>query len=116
MCTPPQPRAPSPAASAQPAQAPTPPPKPPAAVYNDSTGEFERKPWADFPATCEGAFGFFRARLEGRGEPYAPARHDGTWFDIYDRAAKGKDPDLLSPAEVEGLFAEIDAALPPGGR
>lgn len=64
--------------------------------------------WANYPQTCDGAFGYFCSRL---GEPYSSAKHDERWFDIFDRAAEGKDPDQFAPADIERLFRCVDAAF-----
>lgn len=69
------------------------------------------KPWADYPQTADGAFLFFCAKLEARGEKYASAKHDEEWFGIFDRAAAGKDPDEFTPQDVEMLFQTVDAAF-----
>ncbi len=71
----------------------------------------EVKPWAAFPHTADGAFSFFCAKLKQRGEEYASAKHDAEWFDIFDRAAEGKDPDEFTPQDVERLFMCVDAAF-----
>lgn len=88
----------SPAAPARPAGVPARPAAAPA----------KAKPWADFPQTADGAFAFFCAKL---GEPYSSAKHDGQWFDIFDKAAEGKDPDEFTPEDVQRLFAFVDAAF-----
>lgn len=88
----------SPAAPARPAGVPARPAAAPA----------KAKPWADFPQTADGAFAFFCAKL---GEPYSSAKHDGQWFDIFDKAAEGKDPDEFTPEDVQRLFACVDAAF-----
>lgn len=64
--------------------------------------------WANYPQTCDGAFGYFCSKL---GEPYSSAKHDERWFDIFDRAAEGKDPDEFDRADIERLFRCIDAAF-----
>lgn len=69
------------------------------------------KPWASYPQTADGAFLFFCAKLEERGEKYASAKHDGRWFEIFDSVANGQDPDLFTPEDVERLFMCVDAAF-----
>lgn len=66
------------------------------------------KPWAEFPQTADGAFAFFSSKL---GEPYSPAKHDGRWFEIFDKAAEGKDPDEFTPADVQRLFECVHSAF-----
>lgn len=65
------------------------------------------KPWASFPQTSDGAFAYFCSLL---GEPYKSEKHDEKWFDIYDGVANGKDPDQLSPADVQALFRAVNTA------
>ena len=62
------------------------------------------KPWASFPQTADGAFAYFCSLL---GEEYDSSRHDQNWFDIYDSTTEGKDPDQLTPADVQALFAAV---------
>ena len=57
-----------------------------------------------FPQTADGAFAYFSSLL---GEPYQSAKHDGRWFDIFDAAANGKDPDELGEEDVQRLFAAV---------
>lgn len=64
----------------------------------------EEKPWASFPQTSDGAFAYYCSLL---GEPYKSEKHDEKWFDIYDSVANGKDPDELTPADVQALFKAI---------
>lgn len=71
----------------------------------------QEKPWAGFPQTADGAFAYFCSLLEGRGEKYSSEKHDEKWFDIYDKAAEGKDPDEFVPEDVQRLFACVDAAF-----
>lgn len=66
---------------------------------------------SDFPQDANGAFSFFCARLKEHGETYQSAKHDGKWFDVYDKAAEGKDPDELTQQEVENLFEAVDEAF-----
>lgn len=87
------------------------PARPGAAPVRPAAKAAEAKPWADYPQTADGAFSFFCAKLETRGEKYESEKHDGEWFDIYDKAAEGKDPDEFSPQDVERLFACVDAAF-----
>lgn len=90
------PAAPTVAAPARPT-APVRPSAPPAA-----------KPWAEFPQTADGAFAFFSSKL---GEPYSPAKHDERWFAIFDKVSDGKDPDQLTPADVQRLFEAVNCAF-----
>lgn len=67
------------------------------------------KPWADFPQTADGAFAYFCSRLNGE---YKSEKHDDKWFEIYDSAAAGKDPDEFTPEDVQRLFKAVaDAAI-----
>ena len=68
-------------------------------------------PWAAFPQTADGAFTFFCSKLKARGEEYSSAKHDDEWFDIYDKAAQGKDPDEFTPQDIQTLFTCVDAAF-----
>ena len=65
----------------------------------------EPKPWASFPQTSDGAFAYYCSLL---GEPYKSEKHDETWFATYDSVANGKDPDQLTPADVQALFKAIN--------
>ena len=78
---------------------PMPRPTPAAAPAN------EPKPWASFPQTADGAFAYYCSLL---GEPYKSEKHDEKWFDLYDRTTEGKDPDQLSPADIQALFKAVD--------
>ena len=78
---------------------PMPRPTPAAAPAN------EPLPWASFPQTADGAFAYYCSLL---GEPYKSEKHDEKWFDIYDRTTEGKDPDQLSPADIQALFKAVD--------
>jgi hypothetical protein len=62
------------------------------------------KPWASFPQTSDGAFAYYCSLL---GEPYKSEKHDEKWFETYDSVANGKDPDQLSPADVQELFKAV---------
>ena len=66
------------------------------------------KPWASFPQTSDGAFAYYCSLL---GEPYKSEKHDEKWFETYDSVANGKDPDRLSPAEVQELFKAVNDAF-----
>jgi hypothetical protein len=91
-----------PAGGVAPTVAPTRPmprPTPAAAPAN------EPLPWASFPQTADGAFAYYCSLL---GEPYKSEKHDEKWFDIYDRTTEGKDPDQLSPADIQALFKAVD--------
>ncbi len=66
------------------------------------------KPWAEFPQTGDGAFAYFCSLL---GEPYSSKKHDEKWFEIFDAAANGKDPDQLDAADVQRLFAAVRDAF-----
>ena len=90
-----------PAAPARPQSAPVRPAASPAAP----------KPWAGFPQTPDGAFGFFCSKLKARGEEYSGEKHDSEWFDIYDKASDGKDPDEFTPEDIQRLFACVDEAF-----
>jgi hypothetical protein len=71
------------------------------------------KPWSEFPQTADGAFAYFCSLLEGRGEKYSSEKHDEEWFDIFDKAAQGKDPDEFGPEDVQRLFQAVgEGALP----
>ena len=61
-------------------------------------------PWDEFPKTCDGAFQYFCDLL---GEPYSGAKHDEKWFELFDAAAAGKDPDEFTQMDVERLFLMI---------
>ena len=63
-------------------------------------------PWASFPQTSDGAFAYYCSRL---GEPYKSEKHDDKWFDIYDSTIGNKDPDQLTPADVQQLFHAVCA-------
>lgn len=63
------------------------------------------KPWASFPQTSDGAFAYYCSLL---GEPYKSEKHDEKWFETYDSVANGKDPDQLSPADIQALFKAVD--------
>lgn len=69
------------------------------------------KSWADYPQTADGAFAFFCVKLKERGEEYSGAKHDERWFDIFDKAAEGKDPDEFAPEDVQRLFECVNAAF-----
>ena len=96
--------APQVAPSAAPAR-PTAAPQRPQSVAAD-----DPKPWASFPQTSDGAFAFYCSLL---GEPYKSEKHDEKWFDIYDKTANGKDPDQLSPADVQALFKAVSESVMP---
>jgi hypothetical protein len=64
------------------------------------------KPWASFPQTSDGAFAYYCSLL---GEPYKSEKHDEKWFETYDSVANGKDPDELTPADVQALFKAVSA-------
>lgn len=64
--------------------------------------------WAKYPQNADGAFAYFCDRL---GEPYASAKHDAKWFEIFDKAANGKDPDQFGPDDVNRLFLAVHNAL-----
>lgn len=66
----------------------------------------EEKPWASFPQTSDGAFAYYCSLL---GEPYKSEKHDEKWFETYDSVANGKDPDELTPADVQALFKAVSA-------
>lgn len=61
-------------------------------------------PWAAFEQTSDGAFAYYCSLL---GEPYQGAKHDEKWFDLYDQAADGKDPDQLDARGVQRLFKAV---------
>lgn len=67
----------------------------------------EEKPWASFPQTSDGAFAYYCSLL---GEPYKSEKHDEKWFEVYDSVANGKDPDELTPADVQALFKAVNEA------
>ena len=71
----------------------------------------EAKPYAAYPQDANGAFAYFCALVDARGEKYNSAKHDAVWFDLFDRVAQGQDPDLLTPQQVDALFAEVAAAF-----
>ena len=95
------------------------PARPAAAPARPAANAPAAKPWANYPQDANGAFSFFCAKLEERGEKYASAKHDGRWFEIYDSIASnprdpqdpGKDPDELTQQEVDNLFKAVDAAF-----
>ena len=89
------------AAPARPTAAPTRP---------QSVAADDPKPWASFPQTSDGAFAFYCSLL---GEPYKSEKHDEKWFDIYDKTANGKDPDQLTPADVQALFKAVSESVMP---
>ncbi len=62
------------------------------------------KPWASFPQTSDGAFAYYCSLL---GEPYKSEKHDETWFATYDSVANAKDPDELTPPDVQALFKAV---------
>jgi hypothetical protein len=74
----------------------------PTAPASVSTGT--PKPWASFPQTSDGAFAYYCSLL---GEPYKSEKHDEKWFETYDSVANGKDPDELTPADVQALFKAV---------
>ena len=90
------------APSAAPAR-PAPAPARPQSIAADAP-----KPWASFPQTSNGAFVYYCSLL---GEPYKSEKHDEKWFETYDSVANGKDPDRLSPAEVQELFKAVNDAF-----
>lgn len=91
------------AASAAP-QAPAAPRKAPARPAAATEAAAQTRPWAGFPQTSDGAFAYYESLL---GEPYSSEKHDERWFEIYEGAAGGKDPDQLGAGDVERLFAAI---------
>jgi hypothetical protein len=97
------PSAPS-AAPARPAPAPARPTFAKATVGEPAAPE--EKPWASFPQTSDGAFAYYCSLL---GEPYKSEKHDEKWFETYDSVANGKDPDELTPADVQALFKAVSA-------
>lgn len=93
------------APSAAPATAPSRPSAPvQAAPTRPAAAPAQPKPWAEFPQTADGAFAYFCKKL---GEPYSSEKHDGQWFDIFDKAANGKDPDEFDAADVQRLFQAV---------
>ena len=103
----------APVAPAQSAGASVPPSAParPAPVPARPAAKPAASPWASYPQTADGAFAFFCAKLNERGEEYQSAKHDDKWFDVFDKAAEGKDPDEFGPEDVQRLFACVDAAF-----
>ena len=97
------PSAPS-AAPARPAPAPARPTFAKATVGKPAAPE--EKPWASFPQTVDGAFAYYCSLL---GEPYKSEKHDEKWFEIYDSVANKKDPDQLTPSDVQALFKAVSA-------
>ena len=94
----------SPAASARPA-APTRP---------SVAGLAKAKPWADYPQTADGAFAFFCSLLkERRKVDYSSEKHDDEWFEIFDAARRGKDPDEFSPEDIQRLMEAVDNGVEP---
>ena len=89
----------APARPSRPAAAPA-----PAQTQTEDAQTDGEKPWAAFPQTADGAFAYFSSLL---GEPYQSAKHDGRWFDIFDAAANGKDPDEFGEEDVQRLFAAV---------
>lgn len=83
------------------------PARPAAAPVRPAAKVDAPKPWASYPQTADGAFSFFCAKLEERGEKYESAKHDEEWFGIFDKAAEGKDPDQFTPEDVRRLFLEV---------
>lgn len=75
-----------------------------AAPTRPAAAPAQPKPWAEFPQTADGAFAYFCKKL---GEPYSSEKHDGQWFDIFDKAANGKDPDEFDAADVQRLFQAV---------
>lgn len=97
------------APAAAPATAPSRPSAPvQAAPVRPAAAPAQPKPWAEFTQTADGAFAFFCKKL---GEPYSSEKHDGQWFDIFDKAANGKDPDEFDAADVQRLFECVNAAF-----
>lgn len=97
------------ATPAAPATAPSRPSAPVQAAPTRPQGApAQPKPWAEFPQTADGAFAYFCKKL---GEPYSSEKHDGQWFDIFDKAANGKDPDEFDAADVQRLFECVNAAF-----
>lgn len=93
------------APAAAPAPAPAVPTAPaPAAPVAAPTAPTAPAAAPDFPQTVDGAFAYYRSLL---GEPYVSAKHDARWFDIYDGASSGKDPDEFGPDDVRRLFQAI---------
>ena len=93
------------ATPAAPATAPSRPSAPvQAAPTRPAAAPAQPKPWAEFPQTADGAFAYFCKKL---GEPYSSEKHDGQWFDIFDKAANGKDPDEFDAADVQRLFQAV---------
>ena len=88
------------APSAAPAR-PAPVPARPQSIAADAP-----KPWASFPQTSDGAFAYYCSLL---GEPYKSEKHDEKWFETYDSVANGKDPDELTPADVQALFKAVSS-------
>ena len=91
------------AATPQPAQKPA-----QAAPTRPAAAPAAAKPWAEFPQTADGAFAYFCKKL---GEPYSSAKHDDKWFEVYDRASNGKDPDEFDAADVQRLFQAVEDAF-----
>ena len=90
---------------------PSAPARPAAAPVRPAAAPSEPKPWAGFPQDANGAFAFFCSKLKARGEEYSGAKHDEEWFEIYDKAVEGKDPDEFTPQDVQKLFECVDAAF-----
>ena len=96
----------APAASAPSAgvSAPHAAPTRPAASARPVAAPAAAKPWASYPQTADGAFDYFCSLL---GEPYEGAKHEEKWFELFDAAAQGKDPDEFDAADVQRLFQTI---------
>lgn len=98
------------AAPAAPQAAPAPAPAPAAPTRRPAPSRpapATEKPWASFPQTGDGVFAYFCSLL---GEPYDSSKHDEKWFEIYDGAANGKDPDEFTPQDVQVLFKAVSEA------
>ena len=78
-----------------------------AAPTRPAAAPAKEKPWAAFPQTADGAFAYFCSLL---GEPYNSEKHDEKWFDIFGKAAQGKDPDEFGPEDVQRLFQAVSEA------
>ena len=61
-------------------------------------------PWTGYEKSCNGAFEYFCSLL---GEPYSGPKHDEKWFELFDAAAVGKDPDEFTQMDIERLFLTI---------
>lgn len=90
------------------------PTRPAAAPARPAAAPASAKPWAEYPQTCDGAFAFYCALLkERRKEDYSSEKHDAEWFEIFDGARQGKDPDEFTPADVQRLMEAVDNGVMP---